>query len=70
MALLNLNCGLVRAFVHVFSDVFCSSQRHNTFDIYVGIEPACERLVGIAIYKARQCTLEARKGYKAQFTSC
>jgi len=70
MALLNLDCGSVRAFMYVFSDVFRSSQRHKTFDIYVGIEPACERLVGTAIYEARQCTSEARKGYKAQSTGC
>jgi hypothetical protein len=42
-AVLNLNCSSVGSFVSVFSDVFCSSQRHDALHIYVGIVPTCER---------------------------
>ncbi len=40
---LNLDRSSVRSLVCVFSDVFRSCQRHDTFHIYVGIVPACER---------------------------
>ena len=43
MVALNLNHCLVGSFVCVFSDVFCSCKRHDTFHVYVSIVPAYER---------------------------
>jgi len=43
MAALNLDRSLVRSLVCVFSDVFCSCQRHDTFHVYVSVVPTCER---------------------------